>query len=274
MTNNPNRFSIVIPVFNQISYTSQCIESLLAEQVRPEQILIIDNASTDETWGWLGQHPEVRRHRNRVNLGCGCAWTQGAVMSPDAEWVVFLNNDVLSGPRAIHAMIDAAEREKFGVVSPALLEGPNDYGFESFSKEYQKKMAGIVRRGLFHGACFAVHRSVFEKIGFPDTDRRLGGYEDAEYLIRCKRAGIPFGMVGESVLHHFGSITQKAMVKKVGESLGDRKYFRARVGIGLLSRKRDKFRFQSQTRQWVAEELKKTGFTLHMLRQNGQWELL
>lgn len=245
----------------------------MQQGVRPADILIIDNASSDETPRWLEQHPELRQHHNRENLGCGCAWTQGVVMSPDAEWVVLLNNDVLAGPNAIGTLLDAAEREQLGVVSPALLEGPEDYGFADFSKGYNQKMSGMIRRGKFHGVCFAIHRSVLEKVGFPDTDRRLGGYEDAEYLFRCRRAGVPVGIVGDSVFHHFGSITQKAIKQKSGQkSLGDLAYFRSRVGARWLWRKMDKVREKRELQSWIEAERSRTGFTLHMVRSDGEWE--
>ena len=273
MPHNPKRYVVVIPVYNQLQYTVQCVESLLAQQVRPEDILIIDNASSDDTPLWLEKHPELPHYRNRVNLGCGCAWTQGVVFSLDAEWIVLLNNDVLAGTDAIGSLLDAAEREKLGVVSPALLEGKNDYDFDFFAMDYSKKMSGMVRRNRFHGVCFAVHRSVLEKVGFPDTDRRLGGYEDAEFLLRCSRANIPVGIVGDSVFHHFGSITQKAIVKKTGQkTLGDRKYFRARVSSKWWTRKRDKLLLWFEFRKWIQQERLRSGYSLHMLRKDGEWE--
>jgi GT2 family glycosyltransferase len=274
MLNNSRRFVVVIPVFNQLQYTLWCVESLLKQNVKPEEVLIIDNASSDETPLWLAKHPELTYLRNTVNLGCGCAWVQGVTLSPDAEWVVLLNNDVLAGPDAIGALLDAAEREKLLVVSPALLEGADDYGFEEFAVGYKQKMSGMIRHGKFHGVCFAVHRSVFEKVGFPDTDRRLGGYEDAEFLFRCRRADIPVGIVGDSVFHHFGSITQKAIAEKTGQkSLGDRKYFRTRVGSTWWARKSDNFLMWFTYRKWVDVERQKSGYTLHMVRKKGEWEL-
>jgi N-acetylglucosaminyl-diphospho-decaprenol L-rhamnosyltransferase len=265
-------YSVVIPVFNQLKYTDQCVESLISRGVRPENILIIDNGSSDGTLRWLEAHPEFRQLRNRTNLGCGCAWTQGMVMSPDAEWVILLNNDVLAGPDAIGALLRAAEREKLGVASPALIEGPNDYDFNVFSGEYLGKMSGLVRRRKFHGVCFAVHRSVIEEIGFPDTDRRLGGYEDIEYLYRCRSAGIQTGCVGDSVFHHFGSITQKAIKQNTGQkSLGDRRCFRSKTGSKWLTRKLDKFHARSVIQKLVKDELRKSGYTMHMVRRDGEW---
>ncbi len=274
MPNIVNRYSVVIPVFNQLQYTVQCVGSLMDQKVRPGDIFIVDNASSDDTPLWLKNHPELRQHTNQTNLGCGCAWAQGAIFSSGAEWVVFLNNDVLAGPYAISALLDAAEREKLGVVSPALLEGQNDYDFEDFAKDYQQKLSGMIRRGHFHGVCFAVHRSVFEKVGFPDTDRRLGGYEDTEFLFRCRRADIPVGIVGDSVFHHFGSITQKAIKQKTGQkALGDRKYFRSRVGSTWWQRKKERLLMSFAYRKWIAQETEKSGFSLHMIRKDGAWEI-
>jgi N-acetylglucosaminyl-diphospho-decaprenol L-rhamnosyltransferase len=118
-----------------------------------------------------------------------------------------------------------------------------------------------------------VHRSVFERIGFPDTERQLGGHEDKEFLLRCANNGIPVGTVGASVFHHFGSITQKAMKQDSGaKSLGDRHLFYRKVGLGWLARKRWKQRLNTQQAAWTVAEVTQHGHSLHMLRKNQQWE--
>src|SRR5947209_971401 len=135
-----------------------------------------------------------------------------------------------------------------------------------------KAMTGTLRRGWFHGVCFAVRKRVFESIGFPDTDRRLGGREDVEYLVRCQRNGVPVGTVGDALLHHFGSITQKAIKLETGQKdLGDRDYFYARVGMGWLARKRFKAERVRLAREWIANERAGHGYAMHMLRENGSW---
>ena len=226
------RYVVVIPVLDQLRYTEQCVHSLLAHGTPPEAILVIDNGSSDDTPEWIAAHPEIRSVRNAVNLGCGGAWTQGALLAR-SHWVVLLNNDVL--------VSDAA-------------------------------MKGALRRDWFHGVCFAVRRSVFEKIGFPDTDRRLGGREDVEFLLRCLRSGVPVGTVGDALLHHFGSITQKAIKLDSGQTdLGDRDYFYRRVGMGWLARKRFKAGRKAMARSWLGDEMARAGYSMHMLRSAGDW---
>ena len=269
----PRRYTIVIPVLAQLHYTRQCVDSLVAIGTDPGDILVIDNASPDETPQWLEEHPELRSTANRVNLGCGGAWAQGSFMS-DSEWVVLLNNDVIAGPNAIDAMLDAADRERLDVVSPALLEGPLDYDLGEFAPRFLAAMGGVVRRGWFHGVCFAVRRSVFEKIGFVDTDRRLGGHEDKEFLMRCLNEGVPVGTVGAALFHHFGSITQSALKREMQlKQLGDHHYFYRKMGLGFWGRKLLKQRTRAQEKAWVDAEKPLAGLTLHMLRKDQQWEL-
>jgi N-acetylglucosaminyl-diphospho-decaprenol L-rhamnosyltransferase len=265
------RYVVVIPVLNELRYTTQCIESLLAHGTPANAILVIDNGSSDGTPAWLAAHPEIRSVRNAVNLGCGGAWTQGALLA-DADWVVLLNNDVLVSERAMDAMLDAADKLGLDVVSPSLAEGQLDYDFEAHAAAFIEAMAGALRPGWFHGVCFAVRSTVFQSIGFLDTDRRLGGREDVEYLVRCQRNGVPVGTVGDALLHHFGSITQKAIKLETGQKdLGDRDYFYARVGMNWLARKRFKAERMSLARRWVDAERSAHGYAMHMLRDGGAW---
>lgn len=269
----PAPYTIVIPVLNQLAYTRQCVDSLVDGGCPPEAILVIDNGSSDETPQWLAKRGDIRSLRNRVNLGCGGAWTQGALLArPDDEWVVLLNNDVVVPAGAIEQLLASAERNGLDVVSPALVEGELDYDLAAHARAFTAAMRGALRRGWFHGVCFAVRRRVFEKIGFPDTDRQLGGREDVEFLVRCLRHGVPVGTVGDAMLHHFGSITQKAIKLESGQAdLGDRAHFYTKVGMGWLARKRFKRERRDSARAWVAAERSARGHSMHMLRQHGRW---
>jgi GT2 family glycosyltransferase len=265
------RYTVVIPVLDQLHYTRQCVDSLIAGGTPPDAILVIDNGSSDDTPQWLASRSDIRSLRNRVNLGCGGAWTQGALLA-DSEWAVLLNNDVLVADHAMDHLLDAADKHALDVVGSALVEGPLDYDFAAHAAMFQAKMAGTLRRGWFHGVCFAVRREVFEQIGFPDTDRQLGGREDVEFLLRCLRHGVPVGTVGDALLHHFGSITQKAIKLDTGQAdLGDRDHFYRKMGMNWLARKRFKHDRRQQARHWVAEERAHHGLAMHMLRVNGLW---
>jgi N-acetylglucosaminyl-diphospho-decaprenol L-rhamnosyltransferase len=265
------RYTVVIPVLDQLPYTQQCVASLLEHGTPAEAILVIDNGSQDATPAWLAAQPAIRSLRNAVNLGCGGAWTQGALRA-ESDWVVLLNNDVVVSANAMTALLDAADRHRLDVVSPALAEGALDYDFETHAAAFVRAMAGALRPGWFHGVCFAVRRQVFESIGFLDTDRRLGGREDVEFLVRCRRNGVPVGTVGDALLHHFGSITQKAIKLETGQKdLGDRDYFYGKLAMSWWARKRFKAERARLARDWVRAERTAHGYAMHMLREGGSW---
>lgn len=268
--------SIVIPVFNQLAYTRQCLESLGRAGVADGQIIVVNNASTDGTASFLARRPEIRTIHNPENRGCGFAWTQGAQLS-DTTWTVVMNNDVLVPPGCLEGLISFAEGEKFDIVSPAMCEGEADYDFPTHAADFMRRLKDTYRGDVAHGVCFMVHRRVFEAIGYFDSDPKLGGYEDDEYFRRARGARLRLAMTGRAFLHHFGSITQKSIQAKNGpkrKSLGDRDYYRRKTGQTWLKRKIHQARQIVRGARWKRAELKNHGRTLWEKRADGRSEFV
>src|SRR5438105_13383533 len=85
--------SIIIPVFNKWEYTAKCLRAL-ADNTREiaHEVIVIDNASSDETARALPRVPGVRAVRNAENLGFARASNQGAALA-SGRYLLFLNND-------------------------------------------------------------------------------------------------------------------------------------------------------------------------------------
>lgn len=87
------RVSIIIPVFNQLALTIECLASIRRHpQMTPFELLLIDDASTDETQAVLASIPGVRYQRNSSNVGYlhSC---NGALLNACGDYIYFLNND-------------------------------------------------------------------------------------------------------------------------------------------------------------------------------------
>jgi len=265
--------AVVIPVFNQLSYTVNCVESLNRNGIRDSQIVIVNNASTDGTVAFLASRPEIRALHNVANRGCGCAWNQGA-RAVTAKWTVVLNNDVILAPDAITALVRFAEEEKFDVVSPAMCEADLDYDFPAYAGEFVRVMSSVCRPGVAIGACFMVRRRVFDAIGLFDDDPRLGGYEDDEFFRRAERAGLRMAITGRAFLHHFGSVTQKSIVasrRQPDGKIGDREYYRKKTGQTWPRRKWRQLRIGLREQWWKTTERLRYGHTLREKRLAGRW---
>lgn len=271
----PNHLDIAvtIPVFNQLHYTTQCVDSLNSAGITDSQIIVVNNASTDGTKEFLATRPQIQAIHNPKNLGCGFAWTQGSQASKTA-WTVVSNNDVLFAPGTFSGLVRFAEDYHADVASPAMCEGEMDYDFQSYAADFMRTMAGTTRWNVASGCCFMVHRRVFEMIGFFDNDPKLGGYEDDEFFRRCRGVGLRLAITGRSYFHHFGGATQKMMkagMSQPNTSLGDRAYYRKKTGQKWAKRKWTQVKQTIKVNWWKKTELIRHGHTLHESRINGKW---
>lgn len=269
------KVAIVIPVLNQLAYTQGCLRCLEADIAAGVKVIVVDNGSTDSTGEWLQQARGITVIANPENRGCAPAWNQGCRAAKDADWVVVLNNDVLLPAGWLEKLIGAAGREGFDVVSPAMREREQNYPFSEYAAQYMERMVGVVRCGAAHGVCFAVSRRAFEKVGEFDEAFRIGQFEDSDFFRRVKLAGLKLGTVGDSFIHHFGSVTQDALrsSEKVRPyEAENRAYFREKWKIGWLRRRLEKFASRRRLTRWRDSELKAHGCTLHEKWEDGVWK--
>jgi N-acetylglucosaminyl-diphospho-decaprenol L-rhamnosyltransferase len=266
-------YSITFACYNAVDYTRKCVDSMLRHGTPLDRLVVVDNGSTDATRDYLETLPLGGRIYNRTNLGCGVAWNQGALVQ-QAEWSIIMNNDVLVSPGWIESLISAAQRHDLRIVSPALIEGPNDYDFDAFATDVSARMANVLRLGNPHAVCLAVHESVWMDIGYFRSMPKLWGYEDTIFFHDARQASIPMATTGASWLHHFGSITQSEMKRERGlsqkEGLSGRRNYRY-LNQSWLARKLHKRQKVANLRAWRADEVARYGATLHGVRESGEF---
>ena len=87
--------SIVIPVYNNIGYTTRCVQSIVRKsdfEATPYEVIVSDDCSTDETETTCKAISGLRYHRNAENRGFGFTCNAGADEAR-GDYVLFLNND-------------------------------------------------------------------------------------------------------------------------------------------------------------------------------------
>lgn len=264
-------YAITFACLNQIEYTKQCVNSLIATGIDLSRVCVVDNGSTDGTREYLQSIPFGAVILNKQNLGCGVAWNQGA-LALQAEWTVVMNNDVICPAGWLEGLIAAAERHNLQVASPSLMEGVFDYDLAAFSADAMNKLHDVVRAGEAHGVCMLVHESVWQKAGYFYSVPRLLGHEDTLFFNDVREAGLRMGTVGAAWLHHYGSVTQKAMKfeRMSNRDLGDHALMKKMLGQNFLVRKFRKFQRKRASRQMAASELAQFGMTLRGERLPGE----
>lgn len=95
MTQVPSRVSIHMVVWNSLTHLSSSLEALRQQTFTDWKLLLVDNASVDQTLPWLQEHyPQFHVLRNTRNLGF-CHGHNQALRLTDSVYVLVLNPDVV-----------------------------------------------------------------------------------------------------------------------------------------------------------------------------------
>lgn len=210
------KISVIIPVWNGATVLAACLNAV-KQCSNPEQtqIICVDNASADDSAALVRtQHPDVQLISQPVNLGFAGGVNAG-VAAAKGELFVLLNQDCLvtagwleslTGTFAANpacgiagAVIetDAGEINHAG----ALITRPLAYG-----QHIQTSPAHDTESDYVTGAIFAIHRSVWERIGGMDEDFYPAYYEESDYCYRARRYGFKtFLSAGARGRHLFSS---------------------------------------------------------------------
>ena len=126
------KVSVVIPVYNTRPYLAECLDSVLAQDMPPEEfeVVAVDDGSTDGSAELLDDY--CCRYRNlRVIHQENSGWpgrprNVGRAASRGA-YVFFADSDDCLGPEALRRMYDFAVAHGSDVVVPKIvpLDGPN-----------------------------------------------------------------------------------------------------------------------------------------------------
>jgi glycosyltransferase involved in cell wall biosynthesis len=101
--------STIVPVYNRAAMLTEAVASVLAQTYRPVEIVIVDDASTDDTPAAIErlcrEHPEIRSVR-RANGGPGLARESGR-REARGEFLQYLDSDDLLLPRKFELQVAA-----------------------------------------------------------------------------------------------------------------------------------------------------------------------
>jgi len=114
--------SIVVPVYEQIRHTVQCLNSLACLAPRRSfEIILADDASRDETPDWLPRVPGLVYRRSETNRGF-LETCNAAAESVRGGHIVLLNNDTAVLPHWLDALIGTFdEHPEAGLVGSMLI---------------------------------------------------------------------------------------------------------------------------------------------------------
>ncbi|WP_157518412.1 glycosyltransferase family 2 protein [Herbidospora mongoliensis] len=177
--------SIVIPAYNAAKTLRLCLAGALAQTHRPIEVIVVDDASTDDTRAIAAEFP-VRVVAQPYNQGVSSARNAGAAVS-GGEVLFFLDSDVGLSPDAVAAAVRLLAADPgcgcvYGVYDsePLIDDGPVEVYRTLHLHHALSRGAGLTSTAVF--ALAALPRRVFEQVGPFDVNLRAA--EDDEYSER------------------------------------------------------------------------------------------
>lgn len=92
MSISPSDITVVIPTYNRSALATRAVESALDQTVRPAEIIVVDDGSTDDTPAALGGYEAPVRMIRQANAGSSAARNCG-VEAAHTDWIAFLDSD-------------------------------------------------------------------------------------------------------------------------------------------------------------------------------------
>ncbi len=224
---NSGRISVVIPVFNGAGFIGEAIESVLAQDEKPLEIIVVDDGSTDnsaEIAESFGSPVLVLRQENR---GPAAARNRG-LRAARGQYIAFLDADDLYSPDKFALQADRLDRHP-GV---DIVIGKQRYlrppGIQA---EAERILADHEDRFTLPFNTCLFRRSVFDRVGLADETMRM--VDDWDWFMRAREARVPLMLHRHVVLYrrlHEANITRdretgaREALKMMRRSLARRKH--------------------------------------------------
>jgi GT2 family glycosyltransferase len=215
--------SVIIPVFNRASLTLQCLEALSSEAAVGLEVIIIDNASSDETADLFARLKDIQYVRNQENVHFLEASNQGAALAKGAS-LLFLNSDTRVLPGTILSALETLTSSPTNGAVGARLILPDGSLQEAGSMIWGDGTCFGYGRGdnpdrapyqfrrpvdYCSAAFLLTPRALFESFGGFDRDFRPAYYEEVDYCLRLWERGYRVIYDPRAVVWHFEFASSK-----------------------------------------------------------------
>lgn len=209
--------------YNALNVLPRQIEALLAQTHPLQEIVVVDNASSDGTDTMLAErYPQVTVLRMLENLGAAGAWAAGLsyAVQKGYDWVWTFDDDSVPEAKGLETLLHGVEtlgatEAEVGMVAtlPVDRETGCSYppmlwlnGFVKGSVELLQQPVWLADLVIASGCM--VRRGMVEQIGLPRADFFMDVF-DIEYSIRARSRGYKIAVITDAKLTHDVGRTRK-----------------------------------------------------------------
>ncbi len=234
--------SIIIPVYNNLNLTIDCITSLLnyIDYSINYEIIISDDCSNDETNEYFSQitHKKIKYRRNSKNHGFAYTCNRGAEIAK-GDFLLFLNNDCIIYDNILTKFLKTFDKyPNTAIVGAKLLYEDKtiqhagvvifptfsiDHIFRHFPENYHG-VNKLRKLRIVTGACLMIPKKIFFEIGMFDENFK-NGFEDVDLCLKAFYKGYNIIYNPEIHLFHLENKTRNVNPTKPSEQKNSKYLF-------------------------------------------------
>ncbi len=228
------KISVIILSYNFEKYLKECVDSVLAQTLRPFEIIICDDYSSDESWAIISEYAErfpkfIKSYRHETNIGMPRN-VNFAIKRAEGDLITFLDGDDRWLPRKLELEWKALQINPDARIAYSNVYTIDDKGnrtgiwydreghpppsgdvfVEVFSKSITFKSVSVYQNEM-------IYRTVIDELGYVDKDVEI--FLDWDWMIRST-ARYPVAYSGEALIEYrihdqgfHNSITPECFVK-------------------------------------------------------------
>lgn len=285
MSENP-QVNIITVCYNNLEYTTKCLESILVYTDIPYELIVVDNGSDDGTREYLqGAKKALINIPNLVSFNVItldknyrlCRGINEGFKAATAPYIMMVDNDIILAKGTVSGLLERLKAHpEYGAVSPnwCLKDINNSWHnffpdttsiytkMDEFLETYTIPMKeGHISDWMF-GSCFMTTREVWNEVGEWDEAYQIGCM-DNDWAWRLMWTGKYYPMVFTDLpCYHEGEVTRKGLNPDyVILEVKDCEYFEKKYGmsahdVSKLCPKRDEMRVKVSGKEIKKEEYK------------------
>lgn len=178
--NSSVRISVIIPAYNSGAFIHATIDSVLAQTIKPFEIIVVDDGSKDNTAEIAERYGEPVRVLRKKNGGPASARNEGAMLAT-GDWLALLDADDQWLPTKLERQLQFTQDDSVGVVH-TLVHGRKAGSANTTFHQ-------LWRQNIIVNSTVLLRRAAFLQMEGFDEARELISVEDYNFWLRLAHSG-------------------------------------------------------------------------------------
>lgn len=206
--------SVYIPSYNGARCLSECIEAVLRQAYPVDEIIVVDDGSTDKTKE-IASKFQVKLIRHEYNRGIAAA-RNSAILKAKNDFIASVDADCLLEPNWLFECMKNFDNPNVAAVGGKLI-GKNSEGLADRWREVHLKHHWGDKRRInpifLSGSNLVIRKEILKQIGFYNEKRFKKNYEDVDMSLRLKDKGYNLIYESNAIANHVKKDTLGSILK-------------------------------------------------------------